>query len=67
MRRPPALSPEDYLKYCTVERGANGQFTVLGRLDWTGRYKRAYAECPTHESAEAARRLLSGEAERAGP
>jgi hypothetical protein len=65
MRRPPTMSPEDYLRYCKVERSSGGQFCVLGDLEWTSRYKKVYAECPTHESAESARRLLSGEAERA--
>jgi coenzyme F420-reducing hydrogenase gamma subunit len=52
----------DHLKHCTVERATAGQWAVHGRLPWTGSLSKEYAVCPTREAAEAARRLLSGDA-----
>jgi hypothetical protein len=57
---------EDHLRYCKVTRAVGGQWAVWGNLEWTDTMSKEYAICPTQEAAEAARRLLSGEAARIG-
>lgn len=60
----PDSTTNDHLKYCEVVRSVGGQWAVLGALPWTDKVKRDYAQCPTRGAAEAARRLLSGDAAR---
>lgn len=56
----------DHLTHCTVERAVGNQWAVWGHLSWTKARAKEYAICPTKDAAEAARRLLSGDALKMG-